>query len=328
MNRLKIALLGCGGIAKRHADSALMLPEDMELVAGCGRDLARTQAFVAQYSGMSAYDNLDQMLDEAAPDLVIATLPPFSRGGEIERIAARGIHLLVEKPIALDMEVADRMVHAVTASGVVAAIGFMYRFGDAIRQWHDQDAGRVGLYAGTYHCNALHADWWRIDAKSGGQIVEQVIHQIDLIRHFMGDPDTVYARRANLFHGAVPGYDVEDVSTIIFGWDDGRIATLNASNIATPGVWHKDWNLFAERMTGRFTGWNDAMFIPTVAGAATLELAGDTDPFVAQLADVASAIRDRRQPYIPLAEGSGTLRLALAARRSADERREIRLNDA
>lgn len=328
MNRLKVALLGCGGIAKRHADSALMLAQDMELVAGCGRDFSRTQAFAAQYPGMSAYDNLDQMLDNAAPDLVIATLPPFSRSGEVERIAARGVHLLVEKPIALDMEAADRMVQAVTASGVVAAIGFMYRFGDAIRQWHQHDTGSVGLYAGTYHCNALHADWWRIDAKSGGQIVEQVIHQIDLIRHFMGDPDTVYARRANLFHGSVPGYDVEDVSAIIFGWDDGRIATLNASNIATPGVWHKDWNLFAERATGRFTGWNDAIFIPTITGVAEVQLAGDTDPFVAQLADVVSAIRDQRQPYIPLAEGAGTLRLALAARRSADERREIRLNDA
>jgi predicted dehydrogenase len=327
MSRLKVALLGCGGIAKRHADSALMISKDMKLVAGCGRDLSRTEAFTAQYPGMTPYDNLDRMLDEVAPDLVIATLPPFSRGGEIERVAARGVHLLIEKPIALDMEAADRMVESVTASGVTAAIGFMYRFGDAIRQWHQQDTGKVGLYAGTYHCNALHADWWRIDVKSGGQIVEQVIHQIDLIRHFMGDPDTVYARRANLFHGSVPGYDVEDVSTIVFGWDDGRIATLNASNIATPGVWHKDWNVFAERVTGRFTGWNDAVFMPTVAGGAAIELAGGTDPFVAQLVDVASAIRDRREPYVPLSEGAATLRLALAARRSADERREIRLND-
>ena len=131
----------------------------------------------------------------------------------------------------------------------------------------------------------------------------------------MGDPDTVYARRANLFHGSVPGYDVEDVSAIFFGWDDGRIATLNASNVATPGMWHKDWNLFAERVTGRFTGWNDAIFTPTVAGAAALELTSETDPFVEQLADLASAIADQRQPYIPLSEGLATLRLALAARR-------------
>jgi predicted dehydrogenase len=53
-----------------------------------------------------------------------------------------------------------------------------------------------------------------------------------------------------------------------------------------------------------------------------------TDPFIAQLADVAAAIREGREPYVPLREGAATLRLALAARRSADERRELRLGDA
>jgi predicted dehydrogenase len=323
MNRLRVALLGCGGIGKRHADAVLALPDVMELVSGCGRDMERTQVFMAHYAA-SAYVDLDRMIDDAKPDLIIATLPPYARNGEIEHIASRGIHLIVEKPIALDQLAADKMVTAVEQSGVVAAIGFMYRFGDAIRQWHSADTGPVGLYAGTYHCNALHADWWRSEAKSGGQILEQVIHQIDLIRHVMGEPDSVYARRARLFHAAVPDYDVEDVSAIIFGWDDGRIATLNASNIATPGLWYKDWNLFAERMTGRFSGWNDAVFTPTVAAASSKTVAGDTDPFVAQLADVAAAIIERRTPYIPLSEGAASLRLALAARQSADERREIR----
>ena len=140
---------------------------------------------------------------------------------------ARGVTLLVEKPIALDMTAADahgRGRRSERASS--AAIGFMYRLGDAVRRWRELDTGRSGLYVGGYHCNALHADWWRDEAKSGGQILEQVIHQIDLIRHLMGEPDTVYARHANLFHRDIPDYDVEDLSSTIFGWDDGRIATL------------------------------------------------------------------------------------------------------
>jgi predicted dehydrogenase len=202
----------------------------------------------------------------------------------------------------------------------------MYRFGDAVRRWRAADAGLVALYTGSYHCNALHSAWWPEQAKSGGQIVEQVIHQVDLIRHLMGEPDTVYARRANLFHREVPGYDVEDVSAIVFGWDDGRIATLNASNVAVPGVWHKDWALFAERLVGRFTSWNDAVLTRTTAPITSETIAGTTDPFVAQLADVAAAIRERRAPAIPLGEGAASLRLALAARRSADEGREVRLS--
>ncbi|HKP33333.1 MAG TPA: Gfo/Idh/MocA family oxidoreductase, partial [Sphingomicrobium sp.] len=289
------------------------------------RDFDRTTVFTESQGGR-AFVDLDRMIDEGI-DLLIATLPPYNRRGEIEHAAARGVHLLVEKPIALDMDAATRMVAAVEAAGVVAAIGFMYRFGDAVRRWRKLDTGPVGLYVGGYYCNALHAHWWRKRAQSGGQILEQAIHQIDLIRHLVGEPDSVYARYANLFHRDVPDYDVEDLSATIFGWDDGRIASLTASNIAIPGVWHKEWAIMAERMTGRFTSWNDAVLTRTAGDVSSETVAGRTDPFVAQLADVASAIADKGEPYIPLREGAATLRLALTAVQSAREGRELRLGD-
>jgi predicted dehydrogenase len=319
---MRAALLGCGGIASRHVAATKAL--GLDLVGCCGRDQARTDAFAADHGG-EAFVDLDRMIDTVAPDLLIVALPPFVRNGEIEHAASRGVHLLVEKPIALEMAAAERMAAAAEAAGVVAAIGFMYRFGDAVRRWQSIDTGPVGLYAGAYHCNALHAPWWREQAKSGGQMLEQVIHQIDLVRHLVGEPDTVTARRANLFHRDVPGYDIEDVSAILFGWDDGRIAAINASNIATPGLWHKEWAIYAERMTGRFTSWNEVVLTPTAQGAETEIVAGTSDPFVAQLADVVGAIREHRAPTITLRDGAETLRLALAARQSADERREIRL---
>lgn len=324
MSALRVGLLGCGGIGVRHAGAVAALPAYMELVACCGRDAERTKMF-AEERNSAVYTDLDAMLRDERLDLVIATLPPYSRAGEIERVARAGVHLLVEKPIALDQPAADAMVADVSAAGVVAAIGSMYRFGDAVRRWKAADTGRVGLYAGAYHCNALHADWWREEARSGGQILEQMIHQIDLIRHLMGEPDTVYARRTNFAHHDTPGYDVEDISAILFGWDDGRIAALNASNIAVPGVWHKEWAVYAERMTGRFKSWNDAVLTGTIGDVAAEDIAGATDPFVAQLADVHRAITTGSAPYIPLAEGAASLKLALAARRSADDRREIRL---
>jgi predicted dehydrogenase len=295
----------------------------MELVACCGRDLDRTKAF-ANVHGGQAYIDLDKMLDEGI-DLLIATLPPYNRHGEIEHAASRGAHLLVEKPIALSTEAADHMVETVEAAGVVAAIGFMYRFGDAVRRWRTLDSGRAGLYVGGYYCNALHAHWWRKREMSGGQILEQAIHQVDLIRHLIGEPDTVYARYANLFHHDVPGYDVEDLSATMFGWDDGRIASLTASNIAIPGVWHKEWAIMAERMTGRFTSWNDAVLTRTHGQPETETIVGESDPFVSQIADVADAIVNKREPYIPLREGAKTLKLALAAVRSAQEGEELRL---
>lgn len=321
---MRVALLGCGGIAQRHVAAVRALGH--ELVACIGRDAARTAAFAADHGGEPFVD-LDRAIDATAPALLIATLPPYARHGEIEHAAARGLHLLVEKPIALDMAAAARMVAAVEAAGVTAAVGFMYRYGEAVRAWREADAGAVGLFAGAYHCNALHAPWWRERAKSGGQMLEQLIHQIDLVRHLVGEPDSVFARRANLFHRAVPGYDVEDVSAILFGWDDGRIAALNASNIATPGVWHKEWQVYAERLTGRFASWNEAVFTPTAAGTPPRTIAGSGDPFTAQLADLVRAIESGGEPLVPLREGAATLRLALAAARAADERRELRIAD-
>jgi predicted dehydrogenase len=325
VKRLRVGLLGCGGIAARHAGAVAALGDRMQLVACCGRDPERTQAFADVHGGV-AFVDLDRMLDEGI-DLLIATLPPFNRHGEIEHAAARGTHLLVEKPIALDEQAADRMVDAVKAAGVAAAIGFMYRFGDAVRRWREFDTGPIGFYVGGYHCNALHAHWWRKRALSGGQILEQAIHQVDLIRHLVGEPDSVYARYANLFHRDVPDYDVEDVSTIVFGWDDGRIASLSASNIAIPGVWHKEWAIMAQRATGRFTSWNEAVLTRTDDEPESETVAGTTDPFVAQLADVAEAIAEGRDPHIPLREGARSLRLALAAVRSANERCELQLGD-
>jgi predicted dehydrogenase len=266
------------------------------------------------------------MLDESRLDLVIVALPPYAHAGQVEMIAAAGVNVLVEKPIALEMQRANAMVEVARNAGVVAACGFMYRFGDAVVRWDQARAagetGRVGLFVGQFHCNALHADWWRERAKSGGQMVEQLIHIIDLARHQLGEPQSVYARAANLFHRDVSGYDSDDVSAILLGYDDGRIAVLNATNGAIRGRWDKLWQLVGQRMTGRFTGWNTGELTHTDE-ARSESIDTQTDVFVAQLTDISDAIRDKRAPRVPLAEGAATLRIALAAWESVQTGREV-----
>jgi predicted dehydrogenase len=326
MTPLRVGLLGCGGVAARHAAAIAALPEQMQLVACCGRDEAKAEAFARRF-GASACIDVRRMLDAARLDLLIVALPPYAHTGQVEMAAAAGVHVLVEKPIALDMERANSMVDAANKAGVVAACGFMYRFGAAVRRWDAATAsgetGRVGLFAGQFHCNALHADWWREGAKSGGQMVEQLIHIVDLARRQLGEPQCVYARSANFFHRDVARYDSEDVSALVLGYDDGRIGVLNATNGAIPGQWSKQWQLVAERMTGRFTGWNTATLTHTTGTPRNEDIDDATDVFVAQLADVAAAIRDKRAPSVPIADGASTLRIVLAARGSASHRREI-----
>ncbi|MCR6670543.1 Gfo/Idh/MocA family protein [Devosia ginsengisoli] len=323
---LRVGLLGPGGIGARHAAAVALLHDRMQLVACCGRDADRTTAFAARF-GASSYTDFARMLDRADLDLLIVALPPYAHNGEVEAAARAGIHLLVEKPIALDNDRATAMLEA--GRDVTAACGFMYRFGAAVTRWDELAArgqtGRAGHFSGSFHCNALHATWWRERALSGGQMVEQLIHIADLARHMLGMPQTVYARAANLFHTDVPGYDSEDVSAIILGYDDGRVGVLHASNAAVPGRWAKQWQVVAAGMTGIFTDFNTAELVSTTAEPHVERVAGTVDPFVAQLADLAEAIAHKRPPRVLLSDGADTLRIVLAAHQSSEARREITL---
>jgi predicted dehydrogenase len=328
MNALRVGILGCGGVAARHAAAMENIPEQMRLVACASRSDGSADAFAARF-GATRYPNLSEMLSRASLDLLIVALPPFAHNGEVEKAASAGVNLLVEKPIALNVARAQSMVDAVAKHGVVGACGFMYRFGDAVLRW-DQAAqqggtGRVGMFIGQFHSNALHAPWWRERALSGGQMVEQLVHIVDLARHQLGMPESVYARSANFFHRTVERYDSDDVSAIVLGYGDGRIGALNATNGAVPGRWDKLWQIVAERMSGRFTGWNSGVLTSTGESAGSEEIEGSTDVFVAQLLDIHGAIRHKRAPRVPLMQGEQTLRVVLAAQASAKQRCEIRL---
>lgn len=320
---LRVGLLGTGGIGTRHADAVLAVDE-LELVACCGRDAARTEAFAAPRQAAS-YTDLALMLARERLDLLIVALPPFAHDGQVEQAARAGVHLLVEKPIALSRAKADAMVAATT--DVVAACGFMYRFGSAVERWdqlrNSGAVGRIAHFSGSFHCNALHADWWRDRTRSGGQMVEQLIHIVDLARDNLGVPRSVFASASRFGHADVPRYTSEDVSALILTYDNGAIAVLHGSNMAVPGRWTKQWQIVGETMVGEFSGWNAAEFTSTIAGGATERISTDADPFIAQLQDVSAAIRSGRGPRVPLSDGGDTLRIVLAAQQSADEKREV-----
>jgi predicted dehydrogenase len=328
VSALRVGILGAGGIAARHATAVGVLNPTLELVACCGRDEQRVAKFAAQFS-CRPYTDFERMLGEQRLDLLIVALPPYAHSGQAEKAAALGVHLLIEKPIALDMHRAEAMVWAAQEAGIVAACGFMYRFGDAVAHWDREAArgviGRVGMFVAQFHCNALHADWWRERKRSGGQVIEQLIHLVDLARHQLGEPQTVYARGSNYFHRDVERYDSDDVSALLLGYDNGRVGILNATNGAIPGRWDKSWQIVAEHMKGEFTGWNTGTFTYTDQPVRVERIDTQTDVFVAQLADLVDAIATRRPPRVPLADGAKTLRIALAAARSAAELREIRL---
>jgi predicted dehydrogenase len=324
MTPLRTAILGCGNFAHKHARILAALPNKVDFVAFSSRTEADARAFSEQYTNGRAptFTNHHTMLDQADLDLLVICLPPYAHSDEVERAAERGIHLFIEKPIALTSDHAWRMVEAAENAGIKTQVGFMFRFGEAVERVKELldsgAAGPAGLMSARYFCNSLHSPWWRDREKSGGQLVEQVIHMVDLLRYLMGEPVTVYGRQSNLFHRDVPDYTVEDVSATIFGFASGATGVIYATNGAIPGRWINDYRLVAQRLVADFTNANNATITFTDgADRPPLTIASERDYYAAQLRDLLDAIHHNGETRTPMREGAKTLDLALAATQSA-----------
>ena len=321
MKPLRTGILGCGRIAKRHA-TLLAALADVNLVAFCDEAADNAQGFKQQFARGEVYTGAKTMFDQAELDLVYICLPPFAHSDEVDLACRHGVHMLIEKPIALTMQLAEHMASQVQAAGVTCQVGFMYRHGEAalwLKQRMTQGgSAAAGFMMGRYACNALHAPWWRQRDKSGGQLVEQVIHLVDLARFFLGEAAEVYSVQENLFHGDVPDYTVEDVSATVIRFLSGSVATISATNGAIPGRWDCDWRLVLPGLTADFQDPNHAVFHQTTQPwPSAVTVAADKDMYLAQTLDLLAAIRDERPVAVPIEEGVRSLRLALAATESA-----------
>jgi predicted dehydrogenase len=332
MKVLRAGILGCGDFAHRHAQILSNLPEEVELVAFCDRNDWKAQSFAQQYTAGQAATFTDYrlMIDRAQLDMLMICLPPYGHNDEVEQAAQRGIHLLIEKPIALTSEKGWQMVEAAETAKIKTQVGFMLRFGEAIehlkRLLDSGSAGRVGLMSARYFCNALHSPWWRMRDKSGGQVLEQAIHLFDLMRYLMGDPLTVYSRQENLFHQAVPDYTIEDVSASVVSFSGGGLGVVYATNNAIPGKWIHDYRVVAEKLTADFTNVNEAVFYNTTAPDQPPERITSARDFrLRQTLDLIQAIRSDGTTRTPIREGAKSLDLVLAAVRSNELRSEVAL---
>lgn len=332
MTPFRTAMIGCGGIANRHATTITQLPHDLQLVACCDVIQERATGFSQKYASGKAqvYTDYRRMFEEVPLDLVYVCLPPFAHADEVDLAAGHGVHVLIEKPIALDMETAHRMVRAVDAAGVKTQVGFMFRFGEAVETVKDMlrsgEAGPPGLFIGRYMCNSLHSPWWRDRSKSGGQIVEQIIHTFDLARYLLGEPETVFCRMRNQFHQDIEGYTAEDISGTVVTFDSGAIATVSATNGAIPGQWISQAELVTDHLTVSFTDANNATLHHTnQPWTRTTTIASQKDMFLAETQDLLMAIRTNGQTRTPISEGARALRLVLSARESADTGEAVKI---
>lgn len=327
MERLNVGFIGCGGIAALHAERLKNL-SNVKMVAFADIVEEKAKNFASKYGGASYKDWLE-MLDKEKLDVVYICLPPFAHKDEVAIAAEKGIHIFIEKPIALNMETAKRMVRAVEKSGVKSQVGYNCRFGYAVDEAkkliESGEAGEIGLALGLYWCNFIRRDWWIDKSKSGGQIVEQSTHVFDALRYLCGEVEVVYGQMNRKFWTDVPDMTIEDVSSTVFKFKSGAVGAVTATIGGAYAQWWLKWWIAAKNYTFEAGGINALTLYSAKPPARITSVSEERDTYFLEAKDLVEAILKDKDTRTPIEDGAKTLEFTLAATKSMETGRPVTL---
>ncbi|GHV25878.1 hypothetical protein FACS189498_4300 [Spirochaetia bacterium] len=235
----KLALIGCGGIGAYHLDHFLQFT-DLSLAGFCDFRLENAEGFVKKAGQGKAFSDYVEMYDQVKPDLVFICVLPTCHGSiEFETIK-RGIPFFVEKPLALDLDLAKEIKAQVEKHKIIAASGFQCRYDNINETAKKYITDNAVLTVQASRVGGIpEIPWWRNKSASGGQLVEQTIHQMDMLRYLLGtEPETVYSvpSRGYISQEECPGYSTDDLSTTLITFKNGVTATMMTGCYAKNGV--------------------------------------------------------------------------------------------
>jgi len=230
MNKVRLGIIGCGGIMDGFHAEHLKTFDDIEVVAVADPVEERRAAVAKKLGAKKLYADHRALYDgEHDLDAVYICVPPSCHEGTEEPAVERGWSFLVEKPMTLSADHADALAAAIAKKGIVTQVGFQDRYLDVTdRMRAELPKMQTGIVYGSWIGGIPGVAWWRKMATSGGQLVEQNIHLVDMLRYLFGEPKTAYAAqgRGIITQEICPGYDVPDYSTAVITFESGVIATL------------------------------------------------------------------------------------------------------
>ena len=264
---IRVGIIGMGNMGRGHGKNILNM-DCARLVAVCSQPADDAERFVQEENiECKVYEDAYTMIETADLDVVYICLPPFAHNGQFEAAAKKGIHIFIEKPIAISEERARSMAEAARENNIYTQVGYQMRFGGAVRRFKDlMDLGVTGkptLYSASYECNSLHSPWWRDAEKCGGQVFEQVIHLYDMALYLMGNAREVNGYVANQCHQDVEGYTIEDTSVANIRFENGSLGSITGSNCAVKEQWNARFRIICENTIADFTDHNHGVFTYT-----------------------------------------------------------------
>lgn len=310
MERVKVGVLGAGGMGEVHVKNLVQIP-DAQIVAICDMNRSKAEA-LSRLCNAKVYTDFAEMLEKESMDVLYILLPPFAQQGQFEMAAEKGIHIFIEKPIAITSQRGKSMVDAARRAGIKSHVGFHMRYGTAIQKLKEMidngTAGRSVLFNGRYQCNSLHVDWWRDVNLCGGQIFEQAIHVYDICRYMFGHPKAVASFMGNVCHANVPGYTVEDVSASISTFTTGAQAAITANNCSVPDRWDALFDMIFENVSVFFKTPDEAEFHFLENGGERVEYFNEpVDHKLEEDKDFIRRVKENLPSFCPVDEGLRSL---------------------
>lgn len=236
---IRFALLGCGRIAKRHADLlGHKVIKGAKLVAVCDTDRERADAMAEKYL-VPAHYSIEDLLARQDIDVVSILTPSGMHAEHAIAVARSGRHVLVEKPMALRIADADAMIEACDLAGVKLFVVKQNRFNvPIIKARAALEAGRFGkLVLGTVRVrwcrrqDYYDQDEWRGTwAMDGGVLANQASHHVDMLEWFMGPVESVHARAIT----ALVDIEAEDTVVATLKFVNGALGIIEATTATRP----------------------------------------------------------------------------------------------
>jgi predicted dehydrogenase len=313
---MKVALIGTGGIARRHAQ-VLGNESEVEIVGHVSPTAAHAAA-AAQRWGGRPYTHHRDLLQHEELDAVWVCVPPNAHGAPEHDLLAAGIPFFVEKPLAADRHTAEQIADAVARSTTIVGVGYHWRALDTldeVRRTLTKNPPHMVL--GAWHDATPPPRWWHNQNESGGQIVEQATHLVDLSRLLVGEAVVLGGSAGYHKRAAYPELDVATHSAALVRFGNGATGVFTATCLlAGPAAIHvqlvcNDLLLTITQHSVTYDG-----------GRQRREVRTGNDPFVAENRAFLDAVRHNNPQLIfsTYADALHTHRLCCDMRDAARDR--------
>ena len=229
---LKWGVIGAGSVAQRRAMPAINKATKTELHALMSRDKDRAKQLSETHGASKYYTSISDLISDTELDAVYISTPVYMHCEPTIEAAENGLHVMCDKPMAMDVNECQRMIDACTSNGVQLQICFLFRFHSAfqqIKKWIAE--GHLGHIVQARMPFMKYApkpsDDWHIDpSKSGGgSLIDLGVHSIDLFEHLIGEVVEVSV----FCNSAIHNYDVDETAMMMMRFKNGAQAVTETS---------------------------------------------------------------------------------------------------